>query len=111
MNQADEMIVIYTTLPSEGDARKLGGELVEERLAACVNILPGMVSIYRWQDAVETGAEVIMLVKTRKALETQILKAIAARHPYSTPALLVFEPTTAAASYLEWLYDQTAGQH
>ncbi|MFZ1107325.1 MAG: divalent-cation tolerance protein CutA [Rhodomicrobium sp.] len=111
MDQSDaEMIVIYTTFPAEKDARKVGGELVEQKLAACVNIFPGMVSIYRWQDAIESGSETVMLVKTRKELESQVLEALAAKHPYAVPALIVFEPRRVAASYLEWLCNQTALQ-
>ena len=108
MDQDAGMIVLYTTFPTEKDARKVGSELVEEKLAACVNILPGMVSIYRWEGAIENGNEVAMLVKTRKELESQVLEALAAKHPYSVPALIVFEPRRVAASYLEWLRDQTA---
>lgn len=107
MDEAAGIIVIYTTFPTEEDARKLGRELVEERLAACVNIFPGMVSIYRWQDAIETGAETAMLIKTRKDLGNNVLAAISARHPYAVPALLVFEPSHVAAPYLEWLCNQT----
>ncbi len=108
MDQDAGMIVLYTTFPNEKEARKVGGELVEEKLAACVNIFPGMVSIYRWEGAIENGSEVAMLVKTRKELETQVLEALAAKHPYSVPALIVFEPRRVAASYLGWLRDQTA---
>jgi periplasmic divalent cation tolerance protein len=108
MTEDAAMIVIYTTLPSEEDAQKLGSALVEEKLAACVNILPGMVSIYRWQGAVENGNEAVMLVKTRKSLKVQVMREISARHPYTVPAILVFEPSDVAASYLEWLCNQTA---
>ena len=107
MHQGAEMIILYTTFPTEKDAEKVGVELVEEKLAACVNIVPGMVSIYRWEDAVEKGSEVAMLVKTRKELEPQVLEALAAKHPYTVPALIVFEPRRVAASYRNWLRDQT----
>ncbi len=107
MDQDADMIVLYTTFPNEKDAQKVGGELVEEKLAACVNILPGMVSIYRWEGAIENGSEVAMLVKTRKELESQVMEALAAKHPYSVPALIVFEPRRVAASYLEWVRGQT----
>lgn len=107
MDESAGMIVVYTTFPTEKDAQKAGAELVAEKLAACVNILPGIVSIYRWEDAIESGNETAMLVKTRKALESQVLEALAAKHPYSVPALIVFEPRHVAASYLEWLYGQT----
>lgn len=101
------MIVLYTTFPTEMDAQKVGGELVAEKLAACVNIFPGMVSIYRWEDAIENGSEVAMLVKTRKELEPQVLEALAAKHPYTVPALIVFEPRRVARAYVEWLRNQT----
>ena len=110
MNRDAEMIVVYTTFPTEKDAQKVGGDLVAEKLAACVNIFPGMVSIYRWQDAVEHGTETAMLVKTRKELESKVLEALSAKHPYSVPALIVFDPRRVAASYLEWLFAQTSLQ-
>lgn len=104
------MIVVYTTFATENDARKVGGELVAEKLAACVNIFPGMVSVYRWEGAVETAGETAMLVKTRKDMQSQVLEALKAKHPYSVPALLVFEPRHVAASYLEWLSRQTISE-
>jgi periplasmic divalent cation tolerance protein len=109
MDKNAGVIVVYTTFPSEIDARKIGQELVEEKLAACVNIFPGMVSVYRWQDSIETGNEAAMLIKTRKTLSEQLLAALAAKHPYSVPAVIVFEPQHVAAPYLEWLWAQTAG--
>jgi periplasmic divalent cation tolerance protein len=111
MDDASNMIMVYTTLPNESDARKLGGELVEKKLAACVNILPGMVSIYRWEGAIEAGSEVVMLVKTTKRLQTQVLEAISSSHPYTVPALIVFEPRHVAVPYLKWLVDQTEAEH
>ena len=107
MDEAAGTIIIYTTFPSESDARKIGGVLVEEKLAACVNIFPGMVSIYRWQDALETGTETAMLVKTRKSLQKQALERLGALHPYTVPALIVFDAAHVAAPYAEWLYNQT----
>lgn len=107
MDEKAGMIAVYTTFPSESDARKIGGELVEEKLAACVNIFPGMASIYRWQDSIETANETAMLIKTRKDLAELVLEALRARHPYSVPALIVFEPQHVAGPYLEWLCNQT----
>ncbi len=110
MDENAGMIVVYTTLPSESDARKIGQELVEEKLAACVNIFPEMVSVYRWRGNIETGNETVLLVKTRKDLSKQVLEALAARHPYSVPALVVFEPQYVAGPYLDWLREQTMTQ-
>ena len=109
MDENAGMIAVYTTFPNEMDARKIGRELVEEKLAACVNIFPGMISIYRWQDGIETGNEAAMLIKTRKDMSEQMLAALAAKHSYSVPAIIVFEPQSVAAPYLEWLFAQTAG--
>jgi periplasmic divalent cation tolerance protein len=111
MDENAGMIVIYTTFPSESDARKIGQELVEEKLAACVNVFPGMVAIYRWQNGVETANEAAMLVKTRKDLSKQVLEALTAKHPYSVPALVVFEPQHVAPPYLNWLLQQTSAGH
>jgi len=110
MDEAAGMIVIYTTFPDESDARRIGTELVGKQLAACVNIFPGMLSVYRWQGAIETGNETAMLVKTRKSLARQALDALAAIHPYTVPALIVFEPSQVSGSYLEWLLSETAAQ-
>ncbi len=107
MDQSDEMIVVYTTFPNEEEARKLGAHLVETRLAACVNIFPGMVSIYRWQDNIESASEAAMIIKTRKALKEDVFAAVASLHPYTVPALLMFEPSQVASSYMAWLVTQT----
>jgi periplasmic divalent cation tolerance protein len=107
MDEAAAMIMIYTTFADQKDAKNLGAQLVELGLAACVNIFPGMISVYRWQGALETANETAMIVKTRKALQSQALDAIAARHPYTVPALIVLEPQYVEAKYLEWLCDQT----
>jgi periplasmic divalent cation tolerance protein len=108
MNEAAGTIIVYTTFPNENDARNLGGALVEMRLAACVNIFPGMISIYRWEDKLENTNETAMIVKTNKDLQAKVIEAIAARHPYTVPALIVFEPGHVAAAYSEWLHSQTA---
>jgi periplasmic divalent cation tolerance protein len=79
MSEAAAMIMIYTTFANESDARNLGAQLVELGLAACVNIFPGMISVYRWQDSLETANETAMIVKTGKELQSQALDAIAAR--------------------------------
>ncbi len=108
MNETAGTIIVYTTFPNESDAKLLGNQLVERRLAACVNIFPGMVSIYEWEGAIENATEAAMIVKTRKELQAQVLEFIAAQHPYTVPALIVFEPLHVAAAYLEWVCDQTA---
>ena len=102
-------VLIYTTLPDEAAARKLGEALVKERLAACVNIFPAMTSIYEWQGKLEHDSEAAMLVKTTGARAREAMRAIANLHPYEEPAILQIPVTGGAQGYLEWLARQTTG--
>ena len=103
----DRAVMLYTTFPSVVEAEKAGKTLVEDRLAACVNILPGMVSHYRWQGAVERGEEVVMIIKTRAALAARVSAAVKEMHSYSTPAILVLPLESVDQPYLDWLMAET----
>src|SRR5215468_9784132 len=85
----ERAVFVYTTYPSIVEAENAGRALVEQRLCACVNILPGMVSVYRWQDAIERAEEVVMIIKTRASLSEAVSAAVRQMHSYSTPAVLV----------------------
>src|SRR5271167_4486449 len=85
----ERAVFVYTTYPSIVEAEQSGRALVERRLCACVNILPGMVSLYWWQGAIERGEEVVMIIKTRAALAEKVGAAVKEMHSYSTPAILV----------------------
>jgi periplasmic divalent cation tolerance protein len=104
----DDPVLVYTTWPSAAEAEAAGRALVEQRLAACVNILPGMVSIYAWQGAVERADEAVMIVKTRQALAGQVAEAVRARHPYAVPAILVLPTLSVDADYAAWIAAETA---
>ena len=108
----DRAVFVYTTYPSIVEAEEAGRALVEQRLCACVNILPGMVSYYWWQDAVERGEEAVMIVKTRAALSERVATAIKGMHSYSVPAIIVIPLESVDQPYLEWLMKETetAGQ-
>ena len=108
MNTGYEIALIYTTCASREEAERLGAALVDQRLAACVNIFPGVTSIYVWRGQQQTDSEVAMLVKTRKSLTDQAINAIKAGHPYDTPALLVLDVPQADADYCAWVFEQTA---
>jgi periplasmic divalent cation tolerance protein len=99
----DRAILVYTTYPSLVEAERSGRALTERRLCACVNILPGMVSHYWWQGAIERGEEVVMIIKTRASLAEQVRAAVKELHSYSTPAILVIAPESVDQNYLEWL--------
>jgi periplasmic divalent cation tolerance protein len=103
----ERAILVYTTYPSIVEAEQAGRALVERRLCACVNILPGMISHYRWQGAVERGEEVVMLIKTRASLEEPLRLAVKAMHSYTTPAFLVLSVERVDQAYLDWLMAET----
>ena len=100
-------VFAYVTAASTEEAQAIGRALVAERLAACVNILPGMVSHYRWQGKIERGEEAVMILKTRAALAEQLCAAVKAGHPYSNPAILTLAPESVAEGYLRWILAET----
>jgi periplasmic divalent cation tolerance protein len=103
----ERAILLYTTYPSVVEAEKAGRAIVERRLAACVNILPGMVSHYWWQGALERGEEVVMILKTRAALADAVREAVREGHPYVTPAILVLPIEGGDPDYLGWIIAET----
>lgn len=100
-------LFVYTTFPTLVEAEEAGRALVEARLAACANILPNMVSLYRWQGAVERAEEVVMILKTRASLQDALIAALRARHPYETPAIMVIPLEHVEADYLRWMMEST----
>jgi periplasmic divalent cation tolerance protein len=100
-------VIVLTTVAADVDAESLARLLVDERLAACVNVLPVMTSIYRWKGAVEQDREQQLVIKTTaprlEALETR-LRAL---HPYEVPEFLVIDIAGGSAAYLEWLGEAT----
>jgi periplasmic divalent cation tolerance protein len=106
-NNNERVVFVYTTHPSVVEAERIGRELVERRLCACVNILPGMVSLYWWQGAIERGEEAVMIVKTRAALAEPVRAAVRELHSYTTPAILVLPIESVDPDYREWLLTET----
>jgi periplasmic divalent cation tolerance protein len=104
----ERAVFVYTTFPGLVEAEDAGRTLIERRLAACVNILPGMISLYRWEGTIERAAEVVMLVKTRASLAEDVRAAVRDRHSYTTPAILVMPIESVDQSYLGWLLAETA---
>lgn len=107
MRDGDAPILVYTTLPTLDAAKRLGRALVEARLAACVNILPGMTAIYEWQGRLEEASEAAMLIKTRRELQTRVIAEAKRLHPYETPALLVLELRGGSEDFCAWIAAQT----
>jgi periplasmic divalent cation tolerance protein len=104
---AERAVFVYTTYPSLVEAERIGKALLERRLAACVNILPGMISHYWWQGAIERGEEVVMIVKTRASLAEGVRAAVKEMHSYTTPAILVLPVEGGEPGYIDWLMRET----
>jgi len=103
----ERVVLVYTTYPSLVEAEKAGRAVVEERLAACVNILPGMVSHYWWEGKIERGQEAVMIVKTRASFSDRVRKALKASHPNKTPAIMVVPTEMVEDTYLRWIMQET----
>ncbi|MEW5423869.1 divalent-cation tolerance protein CutA [Amorphus sp. 3PC139-8] len=103
-----ETTLIYTTCPDLESAKAIGGHLVRNNLAACTNILPGMVSVFRWEGEIADEAEVAMIVKTRRALIDKVTAAIVEHHPYDTPAVVALPVVGGSVPFLAWIAAETA---
>jgi len=104
---SDQFVIVLTTLPVEGDVETLAAQLVDERLAACVNILPAMRSVYRWKNAVERADERQLVIKTSRARVTELEARLRALHPYDVPEFVVLPVDSGSADYLSWLAENT----
>ena len=102
-----ETVLVYTTWPSAAEAETAGRAMVEARLCACVNILPGMISIYAWEGAVERSEEAVMILKTRRDLSASLMEAVRAAHPYATPAIIELPATAIDPRYGAWIAAET----
>ncbi len=93
----------YITTSNIEEARKIGTALVDKKLAACANILPGMESIYRWEGKIENATECILIVKTGDTCQDEVVKLVESMHSYDTPCVLWIPIQGGAEKYLEWL--------
>jgi periplasmic divalent cation tolerance protein len=107
MGNDDRPVLIYTTFPDLDEAKRVGDALVAARLAACVNLFPGMISIFEWKGAREEAGEVAMIIKTRASLSEAVLAEAKRLHPYELPALLVLPTDGGSAEYCGWIVSQT----
>ena len=98
-----EALIVFTTFPNPDDAARVTRTLVEERLIACGNLLPGARSVYRWQGAIVDEREVVVLMKSRKQDWAALLSRLHELHPYQTPECLALRVAAGAPKYLEWL--------
>lgn len=101
--KANEAIVVFITTANFEEAARLAGMLVEWRLAACVQILPEMESVYRWQGKIERQKEVLLIAKTTKSRFAELESKVRATHSYETPEIVALPLTAGSPPYLEWL--------
>lgn len=103
-----EALLAFTTFADEATAARVTRVLVEERLIACANLLPGARSIYRWKQGVQDEREVVVLMKTRKQDWTALLSRLHELHPYETPELVAVRIAAGAPKYMAWLDEALA---
>lgn len=97
------VVTVLMTAPGTEAAEAVVGSLLDERLVACGNVLPGAVSLYRWKGEVHRDEEVVVILKTLRRLVPQVLERAGELHPYDVPELLVQEVADGAPAYLEWV--------
>lgn len=108
-----EVQVVLMTAPDPESAQSLARTMVGERLAACVNLLPGVQSTYRWEGKVETNDEILLLVKTTRIRLDALIQRVQELHPYDLPEVLALPVTGGLEEYLKWVGDETpaGGRH
>ena len=102
-----DYVIVLTTLPADADASSIATALVEERLAACVNVLPAMQSIYRWQGAIEQDSERQMVIKTSGVRVGALWERLRDLHPYDVPEFVVVPIVDGNQAYLNWIGETT----
>jgi periplasmic divalent cation tolerance protein len=100
-----ERVLVLSTVGSAEDAQRVATGLVEQGLAACVNVVPGVTSVYRWKGAVDRASEVLLLIKTRSERFEAVRQALVALHPYELPEIIALPIEAGHAPYLAWLDD------
>jgi periplasmic divalent cation tolerance protein len=104
---ADDFVVVFVTVPNQDVAASMAKTLVEEKLVACVNILPGVRSIYAWQGKICDDSELLCVLKTRSALFPMLRDRVVALHPYEVPEVIAVPLSAGHGPYLDWLQHET----
>ncbi len=104
------IVSVYATFANEEEARRIGRQMVEERLAACINILGPCHSIYRWNGKVEEAGEVAAIFKTKAAIATDLVRRIGELHSYEIPAAVIWPIDGANQGFQSWVIAETSGE-
>lgn len=100
-------IVVLVTASSKEEARKISWRLLEEKLAACVNIIDGLESHFWWQGKIDSAKEVLLMIKTKKELFNTLAKKVKSLHSYTVPEIIALPIVTGSTEYLNWIHDST----
>ena len=106
MTKNDALIALHITTKDEVEAHKLASLLLEQKKAACVNIVPRVSTLYRWQGKIECGSESLMIIKTRSSLLSDIIAMVKANHSYEVPEVIASPITGGSPDYLAWLGEE-----
>tara|TARA_B100001964_G_C13820151_1_gene416928 strand:+ start:245 stop:580 length:336 start_codon:yes stop_codon:yes gene_type:complete len=107
MKSSEKLCWVYLTAGSVEEAKNIGRKLVEQNLVACVNLLENMTSIYKWEDKLEEGQEVVMIAKTRKTLMPKLIKTLTKHHSYECPCVLELPIQGGHPEFLRWIATET----
>ena len=102
--------LVFCTCPDPASARRIADAVVGERLAACVNLIPGLVSVYRWQGKVEQADETLLLIKTTQDRLPALTARLTELHPHELPEVLAVEADAGLPAYLRWVAEQTTDE-
>lgn len=111
MPATDDVHLLYCTCPDAEVAERIARALVSSRLAACVNVVPGLRSIYRWKGGIESDAECLLLIKTTRERIDALSNMIRGQHPYELPEIIAVPVVAGHAPYLDWVRESTADQN
>jgi periplasmic divalent cation tolerance protein len=103
----EQFIVVLITCPSQEEAERLSNKILSERLAACVNIINGVHSLFHWQGQIESDQESLMIVKTRSLLLAQLKTFVQENHPYDVPEIIAVPIIGGSDDYLNWVKSET----
>ena len=109
MDKKDSLLIVLITAPDLDTAQALARSLLSKGIAACVNISPGLLSLYRWEGELQEDQEVLLLIKTRESLlESQLIPLVEKLHPYELPEIIALPIVRGSGPYLEWLREETS---
>ena len=106
-----DFAIILTTASAVEEGQSIANTLVEKQLAACVNIIPKISSVYHWEGQIQSESEVLLLIKTTKDLESEVYQEVQNVHSYDTPELITLPITNGSETYLDWITNAVGKQH